>query len=52
MVRRGRLRWCGHIEHDSADVSAGRNVVLAGARYRGRGRKTRIECMTSYEANV
>ena len=39
VVRRGRLRWFGHVERKSGDdwVSACRNVVVACA---GRGRKT------------
>ena len=32
VVRRGRLRWFGHVEHKSGDdwVSVCRNVVVAG----------------------
>ena len=32
VVRRGRLRWFGHVEHKNGDdwVSAYRNVVVAG----------------------
>ena len=46
MVRRGRLRLFGHVEHKSADdwVSACRNVVVAGLRGAGRGRKTWRVC--------
>ena len=42
MVRRGRLRWFGHVERRNGDdwVSACRNVVVAGVRCAGRGRKT------------
>ena len=36
VVRRGRLRWFGHMEC--------RNVVVAEARCVGRGRKTWREC--------
>ena len=34
VVRRGRLRWFGHVERMSGDdwVSACRNVVVAGVR--------------------
>ena len=41
VVRHGRLRWFGHVECKSEDdwVSAYRNVVVAGARGAGRGRK-------------
>ena len=42
VVRRGRLMWFGHVERKNGDdwVQACRNVVVAGARYAGRGRKT------------
>ena len=42
VVRRGRLRWFGHVERKNGDdwVSACRNVVVAGVRCVGRGRKT------------
>ena len=42
VVRRGRLRWFGHVECKSGDdwVSACRNVVVAGVRCAGRGRKS------------
>ena len=47
VVRRGRLRWFGHVERKSGDdwVSACRNVVVAGVRCVGRGRKTWYECV-------
>ena len=47
MVRRGRLRWFEHMERKSGDdwVSAYRNVVVAGVRCAGRGRKTWRECV-------
>ena len=47
VVRRGRLRWFGHVEHKSGDdwVSACRHVVVAGVRCAGRGRKTWRECV-------
>ena len=47
VVRQGRLRWFGHVEHKSGDdwVSACRNVVVAGVRCTGRGRKTWRECV-------
>ena len=34
VVRRGRLRWFGHVEHKSEDdwMSACRNVVVVGVR--------------------
>ena len=48
VVRRGRLRWFGHVERMKADdwVSACRNLVVSGGkrRGRGRGRKTWKEC--------
>ena len=39
VVRHGRLRWFGHVEHKNGDdwVSACRNVVMAGVRCVGRG---------------
>ena len=47
VVRRGRLRWFGHVECKSGDdwVLACRNVVVAGERYVGKGRKTWRECV-------
>ena len=47
VVRRGRLRWFGHVERKSGDdwVSACRNVVVAGVRRAGRDRKTWRECV-------
>ena len=42
VVRRGRLRWFGHVERKSGDDC--RNVVVAGVRCAGRGRKTWYEC--------
>ena len=47
VVRQGRLRWFGHVECKSGDdwVSACRNVVVAGVRCVGRGRKTWRECV-------
>ena len=47
VVRRGRLRWFGHKERKNGDdwVSACRNVVVAGVRCVGRGRKTWRECV-------
>ena len=48
-MRRGRLRWFGHVERKREDdwvwVSACRHVVLAGVRGVGRGRKTWYECV-------
>ena len=47
VVRHGRLRWFGHLEHRSRDdwVSACRNVEVAGVRCRRRNRKTWRECV-------
>ena len=41
VVRRGRLRWFGHLERKSVDdwVSACRGLVVEGARGRGRSRR-------------
>ena len=47
VVRRGRLRWIGHLKHKSVDdwVSTCRNVEVAGVRCRGRNRKTWNKCV-------
>jgi hypothetical protein len=47
VVRRGRLRWFGHVERKNAEdwVSACRNFEVGGVRGRGRGRKTWEECV-------
>jgi hypothetical protein len=47
VVRRCRLRWFGHVERENGDdwVSTCRNVVVAGVRCVGRGRKTWRECV-------
>ena len=48
VVRRGKLRWFGHVERKSGDdwVSACRNVVVAaGVRCAGRQRKNWFECV-------
>ena len=47
VVRRGRLRWFGHVERrDAGDwVSSCRNFVVVGQRESGRGRKTWDECV-------
>jgi len=41
VVRRGRLRWFGHVERKSRDdwVTACRELVVDGVRGRGRGEK-------------
>ena len=47
VVRRGRLRWFGHLERKSVDdwVSSCRRLVVEGARGQGRGRKTWEQCV-------
>ena len=42
VMRRGRLRWFGHVEWKEVDdwVSACRNLEVAGSRGRGRLRMT------------
>src|SRR5450432_1712266 len=47
VVRRGRLRWFGHVERkeDDAWVSACRELQVEGTRPIGRGRKTWNECV-------
>ena len=44
VVRHGRLRWFGHLECKGVDdwALACRNVVVAGLRCVGRGRKWRV----------
>jgi len=46
IVCQERLRWFGHVERkDAGDwVSACRDMVVAGKRGRGRGKKTWKEC--------
>ena len=41
-MRRGRLRWFGHVERKRGDdwVTACRELAVDGVRGRGRGRKT------------
>src|SRR5437899_2424851 len=48
VVRRGRLRWFGHVERKEADdwVSKWRNFEAeGGVKGKGRGRKTWMECV-------
>ena len=49
VVRRGRLRWFGHVERKQSDdwVSACRLIVVESVKGRGRGRpwKTWRECV-------
>ena len=47
VVRRGRLRWFGHLERKNVDdwLSACRGLVVEGARGRGRSRKTWEQCV-------
>ena len=47
VVRRGRLRWFEHVECKGGDdwLSACRNVVVAGVKCAGRGRKFWRECV-------
>src|SRR6266516_187530 len=49
VVRRGRLRWFGHVERKEADdwVSKCRNLEVVGGIMKGRGRKTWIEGVTT-----
>jgi hypothetical protein len=46
-VRRGRLRWFGHVERKSANdwVTKCRDLVVGGGKSRGRNRKTWMECV-------
>ena len=47
VVRRGRLRWFGHLERKGSNdwVSVCRNYVVVGKKCRGRGKKTWGECV-------
>src|SRR2546425_13025107 len=47
VVRRGRLRWFGHVERKEADdwVSKCRNLEMVGGARKGRPRKTWMECV-------
>ena len=47
VVRRGRLRWFGHLERKSVDdwVSACRRLVVEGATGQGRSRKMWEQCV-------
>src|SRR3954467_15810808 len=47
VVRRGRLRWFGHVECKEAGdwVSKCRNLVVVGGVRKGRPRKTWMECV-------
>ena len=47
VVRRGRLRWFGHVERKRGDdwVTACRELAVDGVRGRGRGRKTWMQCV-------
>ena len=51
VVRRGRLRWFGHLERKSVDdlVSSCRRLVVEGARGQGRSRKTWEQCVKDME---
>src|SRR3989442_593312 len=47
VVRRGRLRWFGHVERKKADdwVSKSRHLKVVGGARKGRGRKTWMKCV-------
>ena len=47
VVRRGRLRWFGHVERKEAGdwVSKCRNLEVVGGVRKDRGRKTWMECV-------
>ena len=48
VVRRGRLRWFGHLERKHPDdwVSACRDLEVDGVKRKVRSRKTWGECVT------
>jgi hypothetical protein len=47
VVRRGRLRWFGHVERKSDDdwVKGCQNLEIEGRAARGRGKKTWFQCV-------
>src|SRR5678816_1038606 len=49
LVKRGRLRWFGYVELKNKEnwVSACKDMKVDGARSRGRGKKTWMECIVS-----
>ena len=49
VVRRGRLRWFGHVERKADDdwVKTCQNMEVLGVVGRGRGKKTWLECVRS-----
>ena len=49
IVRRGRLRWFGHVERKADDdwVKKCTKVEVVGKVGRGRGRKTWLQCVNS-----
>jgi len=49
VIRRGRLRWFGHVERkeDSDWVKACQKIEISGERGKGRGRKTWRQCVST-----
>ena len=49
VMRRGRLRWFGHVERKSASnwASACRSMATEGEEFKRRGQKSGIECVKS-----
>ena len=49
LVKRRRLRWFGHVKRKNKEgwVSACEDMKVDGARSRGRGKKTWMECIVS-----
>ena len=47
VVRQGRLRWFGYLEHKNKDewISSCRNIEIEDTKNRGRSRKTWDECV-------
>src|SRR6266536_1419956 len=47
VVRRGRLKWFGHLERKDSDdwTSACRNIDVVGTKSSGRSKKTWEECV-------
>ena len=45
LIRRRRLRWFGHVERSSGEISRVRSMQIDGKRGHGRPRKTWSECV-------
>src|SRR6059036_3059875 len=54
VVSRRRLRWYGHVKRKNADdwINKCRNLEVVGGIRKGRGKKTWIECVTTYMKKI